>query len=246
LGTGKATGLIAAGLLAGLAAAFWQEIPRWRIGGTASAPTTSVSYTPGPLPCPETGGTIAIFGDSHVAGSRMGERGEPFGTVAERDLGGRATIALYGVGGHTAAMGEAKWGRGNLPKAGLVLLAFGTNDAAPRGLLRNKTPVPIANYKAAMTRQISAWRARGAQIAVVAPPPAGSIAINHRLAPYRTAAREIGQAEKVPVLDPADAFASCRASEPLLTYDALHMNPAGHQCLGRWLARQLCPRKAAS
>jgi hypothetical protein len=44
----------------------------------------------------------------------------------------------------------------------------------------------------------------------------------------------------VTVFDPALAFAQCPSFQPLLARDALHLNPAGHTCLGRWLADRLC------
>ena len=239
----QAIGLIAAALVVAVAVAVWPEIPRWRLGGTASIPAATVAHQARFPACPGTGATIVIVGDSHVAGSRMEEDGDPFGIVAERALGGHVRLTLFGMGGATAKMGEIAVGRSDAVQADLVILAYGTNDAAPRGWLRDRQPVPLADYKAAMTRQIRAWRRRGAQVAVMAPPPGGSAAINHRLAPYRGAARDIGRAEQVAVLDPAEAFASCAGSEPLLTHDALHMNRAGHQCLGQWLARRLCPAK---
>ena len=60
---------------------------------------------------------------------------------------------------------------------------------------------------------------------------------------YRTfsAVMSVGKANGVPVMDPADAFAGCGTTEPMLSYDALHMTAAGHACLGEWLASQLCP-----
>ena len=84
------------------------------------------------------------------------------------------------------------------------------------------------------------WRARNAAVVLVAPPPGGSRAIQARLAPYRKAVRQLGQSLGVPVIDPADAFAAEPAAQPVLTYDALHMNAAGHRALGRWIAAQMC------
>lgn len=167
--------------------------------------------------------------------------GEPFGQVFAQALGGRVVISLHGVGGHTAAMGEQRWRGRDLPGTDLVILAFGTNDAAPRGWLRDKQPVAIADYTAALSHQIARWSARGQTVVLLAPPPGGSPAITARLQPYRHAARNVGRANALAVLDPADAFASCPASQPVLERDALHMNAAGHRCLGLWLARQFCP-----
>lgn len=233
--------LACAVLTLGAVAALWQEVPQWRVGGTRSLAASSVTHRPGPLACPADGTTIAVIGDSHVAGGRMGGAGAPFAVVLEQALRGRVAVVRRGVGGQTAAMGEATWATRGLPDAGLAIIAYGTNDAAPRGWLRNREPVGPAAFKASLTRQIGGWRASGAQVILLAPPPGGSRAIAARLAPYREATRDVGRATGVTVLDPADGLATCTASEPLLAYDALHMNAGGHQCLGQWLARQLCP-----
>jgi lysophospholipase L1-like esterase len=233
--------LACAALTLGAVAALWQELPQWRIGGTRSMAASSVTHRPGPLACPADGTTIAVIGDSHVAGGRMGGAGAPFAVVLEHALGGRVAVVRRGVGGHTAAMGEATWATRGLPDADLAIIAYGTNDAAPRGWLRNKKPVGPVAYKASLLRQIAGWRARGAQIILLAPPPGGSPAIAARLAPYRKATRDVGRAAGVTVLDPAVGFGTCSGSEPVLAYDALHMNAGGHECLGQWLARQLCP-----
>ncbi len=236
----KASLMASAALALGAIAALWQEVPQWRFGGTRSMATSSVTYRPVSLACPTGDKTITVIGDSHVTGGRMGGAGAPFATVLEQALGARVTVERRGVGGQTAAMGEATWRARGLPDADLAIIAYGTNDAAPRGWLRDKVPVAPAAYKASLTRQIAAWRARGAQVVLLAPPPGGSAAIAARLSPYRDATRAVGQASRVTVLDPAEGFATCAGSEPLLAFDALHMNPAGHQCLGQWLARQLC------
>ena len=223
----------------GLVAALWQEWPSWRPGGTGSVPAASVGWAAGGVTCPDDGAVIALFGDSHVAGSRM-TGGLPFGAVMQQSLSGRVTVLPYAVGGHTAAKGEARW-EGSEAAADIVILAYGTNDAAPRGWLRDKRPVPVAAFRASLMRQIAKWRAPDRQVILIAPPPGGSAAIMQRLRPYRQAMRATGQAAHVPVLDPADAFADCPGDQPVLGYDALHMNAAGHQCLGEWLARQVCP-----
>lgn len=107
--------------------------------------------------------------------------------------------------------------------------------------MRDKTPVHLNDYKASLSRQIVTWRARGHEVALLAPAPGGSAAITRRVAPYRQAAQEVGHRLGVAVFDPADAFASCPTAQPLLARDALHMNAAGHRCHGAWLAHQFCP-----
>ncbi|MDZ4137985.1 MAG: SGNH/GDSL hydrolase family protein [Erythrobacter sp.] len=228
-------------LLLGLVAALWQELPQWRLGGTQSIPASSVAHLLGNLVCPASGSRIAIIGDSHVAGSRMGEDSAPFGVVLEQSLAGRVKVVRYGAGGETAIDGEKRWLELDLPEANLVVLVYGTNDAAPRGWLGDKTTVPVDDYKAALNRQVALWRNRGVQVVLLAPPPGGSTAITRRLSPYREAAGAVGRSEKVAVFDPADAFTSCPSAQPVLVGDALHMNAAGHECLGTWLAHQFCP-----
>lgn len=228
----------------GLVVGLWSEIPHWRIGGTHSISTPSLTHSGRNGECPALETSIAMFGDSHVAGRNLGEldgrQGIPFGKALEEALGYRTTVSLYGVGGETAQLGEKRWSDSETG-AGLVIIAYGTNDAAPRGWLRERIPVPIDDYKASLSRQIAMWQARDRQVIVMPPPPGGSAAIMERLSPYRHAAAEVGKKMGAAVLDPADAFASCSAQQPILTNDALHMNAAGHQCLGKWLAQQICP-----
>lgn len=171
----------------------------------------------------------------------MGGSGAAFGSVLEQMFGGRVNVTRHGIGGATALDGERRWRGRDLPQADLVMLAYGTNDAAPRGWLSDKRPVPLAEYKASLTRQISGWRARGKDVVLLAPPPGGSSAMAQRIAPYRRATSDAARELGVAVLDPADAFSSCPAAQPVLTRDALHLNSAGHKCLGTWLAHQFCP-----
>lgn len=235
--------LICAFVALGALALLWVEIPSWRIGGARSLPASSVAHLQESLTCPSEGEQIAIYGDSHVTGGRMtqfgGESGPAFGRVLEAELGADISVSLRGVGGHTARLGEARWDVRDSAEE-TVVIAYGTNDAAPRGWLRSKEPVPVPDYKSALERLASAGAEAGRQVVFLAPPPAGSSAIMQRLRPYRSALRDLGRELKVPVLDPADAFAACEGSQPLLTYDALHMNAAGHRCLGEWLAARFC------
>lgn len=228
-------------VLLGLLALVRQEIPKWRIGGTHSTPASSVAHVPDPFSCPSDGMKIAIIGDSHVAGSGIGGAEAAYGDVLQQALGGRVEVARYGVGGETAAGGEARWHGRDLPGVDLIILAYGTNDAAPRGWLASQSPVPVKDFNASLIRQIAGWRDRGIEVVLLAPPPGGSTAIARRLSPYREAAGVVGRSADAAVLDPANAFASCPSAQPVLAGDALHMNASGHQCLGRWLARQLCP-----
>lgn len=229
-------------LLLALGIALQHEIPRWRGDGSAAVAAQPVGHLPQPLACPAPGTRIAIIGDSHVAGSRMEPDGIPFGVVFEEALAGQIIVERYGVGGETAAASEQRWRSRDLEGFDWVMLMLGTNDAAPRGWLRNKQPVPLAEFKASLIRQIDHWQSRGHSVVLLAAPPGGSPAIAKRITPYRQAVREVGRVSGVAVLDPAEALATCPADAPALTRDALHMNAAGHLCLGTWLAQQLCPQ----
>ncbi|UYV15866.1 SGNH/GDSL hydrolase family protein [Porphyrobacter sp. ULC335] len=226
-------------MLLALVAAGWEEWPQWRIGGAAPLPAASLSRGRERLACPASGSRIAIYGDSHVAGN--GGDTVPFGKVMQNTLRLRLTADLRGAGGDTAEMGEQRWLATAQPEADLVILAYGTNDAAPRGWLGDKEPVPIPRFTNALRRQIDFWQARGTQTVLMAPPPGSSSAMAKRLTPYRKAVATLGEERAIAVLDPAEAFARCTGSGKLLGYDGLHMSAAGHQCLGRWLAEQLCP-----
>lgn len=231
--------LLAVVLLAAIVVG-WREIPRWQAGGAQPVPAASVGWGRDRIACPAPGRAIAIYGDSHVKGSRSEAGAQPFGKVLEAALGGRVGVALHGVGGDTAEMGERRW-QGSRDAAKLVIIGYGTNDAAPRGWLRSKEPVGTARYAASLQRQIDRWHGAGRDVILLAPPPPASTAMMRRIAPYRRAMSDLGQARGIAVLDPADAFASCSEPGPLLGYDGLHMTAAGHECLGTWLAAQICP-----
>lgn len=235
--TGVAVGAI---VIASLAVAGWREMPKWRVGGAHAVQATSVSAGKDRLVCPQSGSRITIIGDSHVAGTGGVATVEPFGRIMERLLPGNITVELRGAGGDTAEMGARRWLNAPHPAGGLVILAYGSNDAAPRGWLVTRHPVPPGRFEAALIRQIATWQDGGARVIVMAPPPGGSPAMAERLAPYRQAAARVGVAASLSVLDPVDAFGQCTGSEPLLDYDGLHMSAAGHRCLGTWLAAQLC------
>lgn len=218
----------------------WRELPRWQFGGAQPVPATSVAWGQDLLSCPQDGSRIAIYGDSHVEGFRGTDGGKPFGKVFEETLGQDVRVNLLGVGGDTAAIGEGRW-LGRQDGADIVIIAYGTNDAAPRGWLRPTKPVEVEAFKASLEKHIDRRRAEAAMIVLMAPPPPGSRAMLDRIAPYRRAVAELGMARKIAVLDPANALARCSGTGPLLDHDALHMSAAGHQCLGEWLAEQFCP-----
>lgn len=223
-------------LAAGASLAALGELPAWRPGGARAAghdPLPPVSGTMAPL---VPGATILCRGDSNVQGSG-GWR--PWGrTPAVRPwcdwlaqaLGAQAINR--GVGGDTVTMGLAR-SRARQP-ADMVILLYGANDAAVRGLLGPRQPVPLATFRtdlAAMIRQHGAGR-----VLVLAAMPTASRAMERRIAPYRRAARAAAQAEGAAFLDPAEALGG---GSVVLDVDGLHLNAAGHRLVGLWLAERL-------
>jgi len=219
--------------------ALWSELPAWRLGGAVSRTAVTVGLDPPGSLCPVGFDRIELRGDSLVIGARMGGKGSPYGAVLAQELGGGVEVLLRGRGGATAADGEAMWRQASTD-SDIVLLAYGTNDAATRGWLTGKRPVALRQFRESLLRHIRQARASGAQVGLIAPPPVGTRAMAERLQPYRLVVARLGREEGVPVFDPAEAFAGCRKREPLLSRDALHLNAAGHACLGGWLARELC------
>jgi lysophospholipase L1-like esterase len=219
-----------------------RELPAWRPGGSVSWPAAALGFDPPASLCPPGLARIELRGDSLVIGARMGDgtgAAAPYGTVLARELGPGVSVVLRGRGGATAADGERAW-RASASDGEIVLLAYGTNDAAVRGWIGGKTPVPLTQFRRSLAAHLDSVRRGGAAVGLIAPPPTGSAAMMERLEPYRREVARLGREEGIPVFDPAEAFAGCRIREPLLSSDALHLNRAGHDCLGRWLARKLC------
>lgn len=223
--------------------ALGDELPSWRVGGARSLPLDTVGYAAPDAISLTPGSTIELRGDSLVAG--QGAQGSDgavvvYGQVLEDALASDISVESFGFGGFSAVMAERYW-QDREAKGALVLIAFGTNDAAPRGRLAARQATDITTFEASLKAQAQAVRAQGSEVAFIAPPPAGSSAMNARLQPYRRAVRRVGEQMGVSVFDPADAFARCEADQPLLSVDSLHLNEAGQRCLGEWLAQQLAP-----
>lgn len=204
-----------------------------------------VGYNPPGSLCSVDLNLIELRGDSLVIGSRMGGKGRPYGAVLAQQLGGGVQVLLRGRGGATAVDGETMWRQAGV-EGDIVLLAYGTNDAASRGWLTGRRPVALQQFRESLLRHIRQVRASGAQVGLIAPPPVSAPAAMERLQPYRLEVHKIGREAGLTVFDPAEAFAGCRQNEPLLAVDGLHLNTAGHACLGRWLAQALCGQGRAA
>lgn len=236
--------LIALALLgggAGLAA--MGELPAWGAGGTRAAQRTPLAALRGGLAALPPGATILCRGDSNTRGSG-GWR--PWGRTAPvrpwcdwlaEAMDARAINR--GVGGDTVAMGLARGGA--TAQANLVVLLYGTNDAAARGWLGVRRPVPVDAFRADLAAMI---RRHGAsRVLVLATPPAASPAMDRRIAPYRRAARAVALAEGAAFLDPAEALGG---GQVVFDRDGLHLNAGGHRALGLWLAERLKAQAAGA
>lgn len=226
------SGLVAAGL----AAPAWllrDEAPRWRPGGSAAWPMARLAPL-GKLPLPlPPGAGIICQGDSNTRGNRVSPGTAWPDRLAAR-LGPAHAVSNHGRGG--AVAGDAS------PVAvrpgDVVILCFGSNDAAPRGWLRPRRPVSPDRFVARLAKLAGAYRGAGAAVLVMAPPPPGSEAMARRIAPYRHAARRAAAAAGVAFADPAEALDGL--SVPLQA-DALHLNEAAHAALAAWLADLIVP-----
>jgi lysophospholipase L1-like esterase len=214
--------------------ALWPEVPRWSGDGARA-----IGHDPLP-PLAEQrlalsrGGGVLCQGDSNV-------RGKPRVAVPFCTEFGLATglkAELRGHGGDTTAEGAERWRDQGTTPADLVILLYGTNDAAPRSWLGGHMPVPPDRYRDALAALAISHREHGALVLVLAPLPAGSPAMERRLQPYRAAARAAAAHSGSLFLDPAPAFAA-PAAQPALRRDGLHLNQRGHRALGQWLARQV-------
>lgn len=210
------------------------EVPAWRAGGTA------IGSGPGLPPlgdCPialNQRPAILFIGDSNTSGARVGGPSKAWPELLAQRLGGKASIDNAASGGATIADAAAVMGGAGAPD--LVVIMLGTNDAAPRGLLQTKQAIPVSRFREQLLATARSWREAGSQVLVLAPPPAGSRAIERRIRPYRVASREAAAAARVHFLDPLAGLAGMAGSEQVLQYDALHLSGAGQQALAATVA----------
>ena len=215
------------------------EVPRWRPGGTAAVAHRSLAPLDPVLPALPADATVTCEGDS-ITARASGSRSIGYPETLARLLP-TMRIVNHGRGGDTAADGWRRWRP--VPGEALVVLMYGTNDAAPRGPIGRRRPVPPKAFIRILTAIAQRHRAAGAQVLILAPPPAGSAAGDARIAPYRQAARLAAARAGVAFRDPAPAFAGL--SVPL-RYDALHPGPEALAALAHWLARQISTVSASS
>lgn len=219
------------------------HVPGWTAPGARMvrhAPLPPVGSFPVQI---SPGARILFEGDSNLKGRAragewlgldMGGLGDhpDFPQIMARQLGGAVQVTNAGIGGETVARAQGRRFRhGNA----LVFLMYGTNDADPRGWMTGRAPAPLADFGAGLRQRIRLHRAAGAQVVVLAPLPAGSAAMDRRIAPYRAEARRVAQQSGAGFLDPYEALADCPDCA-WLAHDALHLRPAAHDRIGRWIA----------
>lgn len=212
------------------------EIPGWRPGGANAVlhpPLASSGTFPIRL---DRHGTIVALGDSNVSGSRVGGRDMAFPNLLEVPRKAGIAIVNLGRGGGTVLQSVMTTSASAPPQ--LVIIMFGTNDAAPRWILGRQKAVAPASYSERLAATVQSYAGQGAKVLVLAPPPAGSMAMDRRIAPYRELARSVAVQTGAHFADPAEAFAATRMTADL-QYDGLHLSIAGQHRLARWLDQLL-------
>lgn len=219
-------------------AAFNDEIPHWRADGAdviLHDPLAPVGSFPIQI---ARGASVVFMGDSNTKGRFPRGDGDPFPEALGNTLGNSLTVLNLGSGGavtpYDGAAGVARVSAGDL-----IVLAYGTNDAAPREWLSAKKQVPLATYQTRLESLATHYREQGTIVLILAPLPAGTTAMERRIAPYRNAARQAAVNAGCRFLDPAGALANAMPDRPPLQRDALHLNARGSLQVGKWLAGKL-------
>lgn len=234
--------VITAGALCVVAAAS-HGIPRWTPAGARAIvhePLAPVGSFPIELAA---GARITLHGDSNMAGNRLEGASKTFAQVMAANLSPAPGVANLARGGSTAAQGADRAAGSDC--GDLAIVMFGTNDAAPRGMLSRREPESPAEFARAMDALVAHCLASGAQVLVLAAPPAGTRAMERRIAPYREQARSVAAANDVNFLDPVSALASESGRGDLLQHDALHLTEVAHSLIADWLARHVTLSAAA-
>ena len=226
------------GVVTGTGFALVPEMPRWRGSGSQVVTGEPLPPLPEAFPTIAVAGRIICIGDSNTRGSRLDQGQSAFPALMAQELAG-TTVRNHGIGGETVALArlrpEVRTGPGDL-----VILMFGTNDARVRGWLSRTPYADPASYGHDLATLAASYHGTGADVLVLGPLPAGATAMERRIRPYRTAAREAARTAGVLFLDPVEAFAN-DAAEPPLGFDGIHLNQQGQVALARWLVRYIRP-----
>lgn len=170
------------------------------------------------LPAIASAKTVLAFGDSVTFGTGAAS-GEDWPTLLAARTGWQVVNA--GVPGDTA---EA--GKGRLQalldehRPALVIVEIGGND-----FLRRRSPKAV---KDDLRRIVQTARQAGAQVVLVAVPELSLLGVVARRPADSPIYRELGEEEKVPVID--DVFAEI-LGRPELCADQIHPNALGYQAM---------------
>ncbi|WP_231471037.1 SGNH/GDSL hydrolase family protein [Novosphingobium sp. CECT 9465] len=218
----------------------WQsgERPHWQVGGSqivghASLPPAGTF----PLIVPK-GASLILQGDSNVRSRPPIDDARSLPTLLRRSIGPTVEVVVRSFGGDTISLGMKRWLTGTHP-GDLVILVYGTNDAAPRGWMAKRERVPTHVYQMKLAELARKFENIGARTLILAPLPTGSSAMERRVAPYRFAARQAAIDANVSFLDPVAAFNRNGIKKPALGYDGLHLSVSGHEQLSAWLIQNI-------
>jgi acyl-CoA thioesterase-1 len=180
---------------------------------------------------------ILVVGSSSTAGVGATSPAKAYTERLEEELESRLAdveveVIARGVGGETAVGAEARIVKElGAAKPDLVIWQIGTNDVYRR--------IDLATFRMTAERGLKDIAAAGVDVALLDPQ---YVAQDEALyAPYLGAIEQLSVATGVPV---ARRFAAMRAvakagGAGMISRDRLHMNDAGHACVGAFLAEAL-------
>ena len=208
------------------------------------------------------GPVIVAFGDSVTLGARPGiAEAETFRARLQaklRDAGVAAKVANAGIGGSNTRDALARMDRDVVAEEPrVVIVMFGLNDAAMVDggpVARTEPRVSLAEYRENLTHIVRRAKRAGAQVVLCTPTPMSRAYpyeklgaygthedINFLLREYAQAAREVADAEHVPLVDLFALFTE-RPDGLKLIEDGNHPWPAGHALI---VERLFAPVRAA-
>lgn len=210
------------------------ELPRWCKGGVD--PVRHVPLQPvGSYPIVAVSGRPMVFiGDSNTVGTRIGGRGRAYPALLKLPKHAKAVIDNRAVGGALVPLagqvGEP------LQNAQIAVVMLGTNDAATRRYLGRRTPVVLDLFRKRLASVVRKAMIDGAKLLILAAPPAGSVAMDERIAPYRRAARDVAIQTGAHFHDLVSALdGTQRECGAFLLYDGLHISELGQSVIANWL-----------
>lgn len=170
------------------------------------------------LPAIAPGKSVLAFGDSVTFGTGAAG-GEDWPTLLAQRTGWRITNA--GIPGDTAEAGKARLqALLDEHQPALVIIEIGGND-----FLRRRSPKAV---KEDLRRMIQTAGQAGAQVVLVAVPELSLLSVVARKPADSPIYRELGDEEKVPVID--DVFSDI-LGRPELCADQIHPNAQGYQAM---------------